>query len=557
MNRMKKVIYGNIITVDEHKPRAEALVIEDGIIKYAGSREYAEKLSDGAEIVDYGENFVYPGFMEAHCHGISAAERFCFNADLSTARSCEDMIEIMNRYIADNPDRNVYLGSGWGETGGTPMAQRKIAEIFDAVKTDKPIFMRSADCHSGLLNSAGMKYFGIDANAVKEYGSALVRADENGNPTGYVCENGLLLVLGKLKFTVEEYKKALLVWQDYAFSRGVTAAGEAYADAGGENGIRAYSELDREGKLKLRSFGMHCVMETTETPVEDVQRIADRAKKYNGEHFKINALKLFMDGVIEAHTGWLEEEYADQPGYFGAKRFCDREKLALTIKAGFENGLTSHIHSVGDAATRCALDAIENAELETGNFGMRCALAHLQQVRPADVKRLADLNCVAVVAPLWCAKAQPYYDMECGYVGEERAVRDYPGKAFRDYGAAIAFHTDFPVSPSFDLPGQIYMANMRQMPYSYAPLLGADSCGPKSQRGAEQAIDRMEALKAMTINVAWMNHEENRLGTIETGKIANFTVYDTDFVNCDVEEIPTAKLVATLVEGEEVYKAQQ
>ncbi len=101
------------------------------------------------------------------------------------------------------------------------------------------------------------------------------------------------------------------------------------------------------------------------------------------------------------------------------------------------------------------------------------------------------------------------------------------------------------------------MANMRQLPYSYAPLLGADSCGAKSRRGAEQAIDRMEALKAMTINVAWMNNEENRLGTIETGKIANFTVYDTDFINCDVEEIPTAKLVATLVEGEEVYKAQQ
>ncbi len=105
MDRMKKIIYGNIVTVDEHKPRAEAIVIEDGIIKYAGSREYAEKLSDGAEIVDYGENFVYPGFMEAHCHGITAAEKFCFNADLSAARSCEDMIEIMNRYVAENPGR--------------------------------------------------------------------------------------------------------------------------------------------------------------------------------------------------------------------------------------------------------------------------------------------------------------------------------------------------------------------------------------------------------------------------------------------------------------------
>ncbi len=90
---------------------------------------------------------------------------------------------------------------------------------------------------------------------------------------------------------------------------------------------------------------------------------------------------------------------------------------------------------------------------------------------------------------------------------------------------------------------------------SYGPLVGKDNCGPVTRRGADQAIDRMEALKATTINIAWMNHEENRLGTLEVGKIANLTVFDTDFLNCDVEAIPTAKLVATVVEGEEVYKA--
>lgn len=552
---MKKVVYGNIVTVDEHKPRAQALVIEDGIIKYVGCREYAERISEGAEIVDYGDNFVYPGFMEAHCHGLMAAEKFCFNADLLPARSCEAMVEVMNRFVAENPGKEVYLGSGWSEIGGTPMAQRKVAEIFDAVKTDAPIFMRSADGHSAMLNTAGMKYFGIDREAVKKYGPALVRVDDNGNPTGYICENALLNVFKKLQFSTEEYKKALLMWQDYAFAHGLTAAGEAYADMGKENGIRAYSELDKEGKLKLRSFGMYCVMETTETPLEDVQRIAEFAQKYNGEHFKINALKLFMDGVIEAHTGWMEDEYLDDPGYFGSKRFCDREKLALTIRAGFDKGLTSHIHSVGDAATRCALDAIEAAQLASGNFGMRCALAHLQQVRPADIKRFADLNCVAVVAPLWTGSVQPYYGMECSYIGEKKASRSYPVKDFMDAGAVIAFHTDYPVSPSFDVPAQLYMANMRQMPLSYASLVGKDNCGPVTRRGADQAIDRMEALKAATINIAWMNHEENRLGTLETGKIANLTVFDTDFINCDVEAIPTAKLVATVVEGEEVYKA--
>lgn len=139
------------------------------------------------------------------------------------------------------------------------------------------------------------------------------------------------------------------------------------------------------------------------------------------------------------------------------------------------------------------------------------------------------------------------YDLEVAYVGKEWADNAYPIKSFYDAGANVVFHSDYPVSPMLDYRLSIYMAEKRAVPKA---LIDGDT-----QRNAKEAITREQSLRAMTINVARQFHQEDRLGSLEFGKIANMTVYDCDFLHDDIEKVVEAKLVATIVDGEEVYKA--
>ena len=202
-----------------------------------------------------------------------------------------------------------------------------------------------------------------------------------------------------------------------------------------------------------------------------------------------------------------------------------------------------HCHTIGDGAIKFALDAIGEAQIATGNMDQRNAFAHLQILTPEEIKRIAEYNIIAVVAPLWTPKEPNQYHLEVSYLGQERADNCYPIKSFLDEGTKIVFHSDFPVSPIMSIPESIYSAVKREYTIS--------ECKP---RNLKESISVRDALDAMTINAAYQFGQENHLGTLDIGKVANMVVYDKDFLNGDLEEIPDAKLISTIVDGEIVYK---
>jgi len=217
------------------------------------------------------------------------------------------------------------------------------------------------------------------------------------------------------------------------------------------------------------------------------------------------------------------------------------------IVAADKEGLSVHAHSIGNGATHFMLGCIEDAEKITGDMDQRNILAHLQYVTEEDIRRMGATRSVAAVPPLWTAKVPGSYDMEVAYVGQQWADRAYPIKSFFDAGANVVFHSDYPVSPMIDAKLSIYMAEKRALPKA---LMDGDT-----QRNIQEAITREQSLRALTINVARQFHQEHRLGSIEFGKIANMTVFDCDFLHDDADKIVQANLIATIVDGEEVYKA--
>ena len=165
---------------------------------------------------------------------------------------------------------------------------------------------------------------------------------------------------------------------------------------------------------------------------------------------------------------------------------------------------------------------------------------------------MADTNTVALVPPLWTPGIPGVYEVEQANVGKERAAAQYPIKSFMDAGADVVFHSDYPISPSFSAPLSVYCAAKRGLP-DYGSADGEPVEG--TVRGADEALDRKQALLAMTRNVAYMFHQEDNMGSLATGKLANMAVLDTDLLNDPIGKLLTAKITATVVDGEIVYKA--
>ena len=541
------IILGNIITMDEKRPFAKAALVKDGVFVYIGSAEEVKKLvCKGTQVLDYGDNFIYPGFMESHCHGHLAGYRAVGQANLMEGGLTTDYARyrnIIKAFIAKNPQRGFYVAAGWVEN------EEYVSKAYlDEICSDKPLLMQTGGGHSMLLNTKALEWAGIDAAYAKKWGYDLVHVDQNGEPDGYICEGPVFEIVPKLPATVEDIKEYLLAWQDMALSSGFTAVGDAGVEVVNKNAPKAYHELEEEGRLKLRTYAYMYVTDNIADPKAEIARIAAERAEMSGEYFHIIGPKAFLDGVTEAHTGWQNQDYLDQPGYHGAERFNDHDKMVELIVEADKEGMSVHVHSEGGGATHYMLGCIEDAEKITGDKEQRNVLAHLHFVTDEDVRRMAETGSVPAVPPLWTCKGSPIYEQEVAYVGQQLADEAYPIKSFYDAGANVVFHSDYPVSPMMDIKLSIYTAEKRDYPKEVTG-------GATSPRNLKEAITREQSLRAMTINVARQFHQEHRMGSIEFGKIANMTVFDCDFLHDDIEKVAQANLIATIVDGEEVFKS--
>lgn len=539
------LLLGNVITMDSIAPTAEAIFVEDGIIRYVGSADEARVLCNAKTIVkDYGTASIYPGFLEGHTHGVLAADR-TQQADLTEVTAMnnavmDDYVAAMKRYMEENPNLPVYKGAGW-----TVKDREPNAAMLDAICPDVPMLLNTIDGHSMWINTAAMKAFGIDAEAVSKYGEDCVRVDSEGKPTGYLSENPAIELLGKISMTKDECKKGLLKWQEMAFSNGFTAVTEAGLGLGCPDATQAYQELCDEGLWKLRTYANLVIDENVPDAKLDsaLSRVLAMHSKHNGEYFKIIGTKMFMDGVIEAHTGWLNEEYSDQPGYYGLKRCPESSRVAKIVAFNNKNGMNVHFHSIGDAATHTVVEGVAAAVAETGVRDARNAISHLQIVAPADYQAFADNGIIAVVAPLWASMFPIEYDITCSYIGD-RAAGQYPIKSFFDLGCKVNFHSDYPITPSMSVAESVYMAATRTQP----------ALGPACAHNTSECVSREQALRAMTTDCAFQWHEENRQGSIAVGKLANFAIFDKDFLRDNLDAIWDANVLATYVDGQVVYE---
>ena len=541
---MRKVLLGNIITVDDKNSKEEAIIFNDGIIEFVGSKIDALNKIDGeCEVIDYKDNYIYPGFIESHCHGYFAGYRSIGQADLSSILSgVQDYIPVIKKFIEDNPNKDIYLAAGWNETGDV-----LDHTYLDNIYNEKPLVMNTSGGHSCLLNTKAMEFFNIDKKAVEKYGDNLVHTYENGEPTGYVCEAVAVNVLNGIKVEFEDAKKYILDWQNTAFSKGYTTVCDAGTELIFKKANQAYYELEKENKLKLRTYAFSIVEDNVENPKKAIENIVELKKEYGSKYFDIIGAKVFLDGVAEARTSWTIDGYEDDKQYHGLQRFSDEDKMVELLNEASINHLSVHAHSEGDGATKFFLDCIEKSQSITNDLDQRNVVAHLHFVKDNDIKRMAKTNSIPLVAPLWAPKFPGAFELEASSYGSQRANNAYPIKSFFDEGCKVCYHTDYPISPILNITRSFLLAETRRLPEEkdYGLL--------DTSRGIEEAATRLDSLKAMTINCAYELKQEKNLGSIEVGKIANFAIMDNNLLTCDKDDLSNIKLINTIIDGEIVF----
>lgn len=539
MIKADKIYFGNIETMDIDNPKAEAFCVSGDRIVFVGNKIDAQAYTDeNTKVYDYKDAYIYPGFIDAHDHGFGYGFRKIGSFDIKDGKTNSEHLNLMKKVVEENPGRPFYIASGWSDHNDGPLNKDELDKIEDKV----PMMLSSIDGHSLLVNTKALEKFNITKEFASKAIEGEVEVDKDGNPTGMLHESVAFEIVKNYPITVDQLKEYISCFEQLAFENGYTGHVEAGSKILSPLQNKAYSELSKEGKLKLYTFTYDTIEDNTDTPIEDVKRVIDLKKELDSKHFSIVGLKIFLDGVLEAQTCLMVDEYKHKKGYHGVARFNDKDKLVSLIKTANDNDLGVHAHSIGDASTCFMLDCIEIAQNKGAKKIGRNCIAHLEFVLKEDIKRFEKTKTVAIVAPMWTGNSEKFMNENLKYVDKQKLIDQYPIKSFIDEGVLVTFHSDFPASTYYSIPLSIFMARER---FNYNGLT--------TPLNANERIDGYNAIKAMTVNVAKQLGRENDLGMIKTGYIANASIFDVDFLK-DTKDIYEAKTVATIVDGEEVYK---
>jgi predicted amidohydrolase YtcJ len=511
---------GTVWTGVPGAPVADALLVRDGVIAGFDARD-----ASGAEVVDLGGGFLMPAFGDGHAHPVFAGLHEQ-GPRIGGLTSVAAIVAAVREYAGTHRAAEWIVGGGYDPT----LAPRGEfdARWLDEAVPDRPVVLRCGDYHGVWCNSAALRRIGpADVEGV------LRRAD--GSPLGTLREwDACALVLDLVPpRSPAELEQAVRAASRVYAAAGVTWVQDAWVDPGA--GLtEAY--LAAAGPVRV---GLALRADPGRWPGQLDVLLAERASVL-GDLVTAGTVKFFADGVIENGTAALLEAYEDAPHSHGSpvwQAAALAEAVAAVDRAGFD----VHIHAIGDAGVRAALDAIEHTLRVNPPRVRRPVVAHLQLVHPDDVPRFTRLGVVANFEPLWaqCDPVQPL--LTAPRIGRRRTQAQYPIKALLDAGAHVSFGSDWPVSSPAPLAG-IQTAVTRR---------GDD--GPAL--GAEQGLTVAQALAAYTAGSAYQASAEQSRGVLAPGRVADLVHLGASPLAVEPSAIGDIPVLGTWLAGRPTYRA--
>ncbi len=520
-----------IYTVNAAQPWAQAMAIAEGEIIFIGSDEEVEEfIGDNTEVKDLGGKMVMPGIHDVHTHPLEAAsENYKFILDDSETDPQNYADEVANAH-ADNPGAGWLLG--WGHLLETILeADRDPREILDDVVADRPVAVMEQTSHSVWCNSKALQMLGYTAASPNPPGGIIMRNDL-GEPNGILIDNaGELLFELALAPTQQSMDNDYDGLVEFALpelaKHGITSICEARTFWKRKQ-HETWKKIEQNGELTCRvNLGLWAY------PAEDdASQIAAIKALYSNDPnklLKINQIKVYADGIIHNTTAAMHDDYLID--YFGlgenkGLNYFGESRLAQFIAALEGTGFDFHVHALGNRGVHEGLNAIQ----QSGTSAGRHRLTHVEYVDAADLPRFAQLD-VTADAQVAGDFTQPAHWHENDYlIGSALNNANIPLKNLKNAGARLTLSSDWDVS---DLN----------------PFIGMENALTRSP----QEISLEEAVKAYTINAAYVMRQESLVGSLEVGKLADFIILDRNIFEISAGEIGGTKVEATYLEGEKVY----
>ncbi|HKY00379.1 MAG TPA: amidohydrolase, partial [Steroidobacteraceae bacterium] len=409
---------------------------------------------------------------------------------------------------------------------------------LDAVVSDRPVVLQRVDGHAVVVNTKALEVLGITRETPDPPGGQILRDPASGEATGLLVDNAMDLVWKRLPpQTDEELARNLEAGAAHYVRLGWTEMQEAGTS------WRAVEQLCRlyaAGRLKLR------VYVAIGGPGDDAERLLAAGRDYRScdPRLTVRAIKLYMDGALGSRGAALDAPYSDSPDNRGLYVTTPEEVLRVSI-AGLRRGIQVETHAIGDRGNRVALDQYEKAfatvpAAERPVAEPRFRIEHAQVVADADIPRFAKLG---VIASMQTSHAISDMLFAPARLGPDRIGGAYAWRKFLDAGALVAGGTDAPVEAG-DPRVEFYAAIARRTLEGFA--------GP--DWGLDQRLTRGEALAILTKNAAYAAFQEKDRGTIEPGKLADFSVFSADWMQVPEAEIPRSEAVMTVIGGEVVWE---
>jgi predicted amidohydrolase YtcJ len=483
-----------------------------------------------------------PGFQDAHVHPIEAGMAY-LGCSLHGATSIAEYLKVLEACDRSFPESTFVDGGGWTmDLFPNGLPDKK---LIDSVIPSRPVILKSATGHQLWVNSAALEMAGIDSESVDPPRGRIDRYPGSNVPSGSLQENSAMnLVLdARPPYSEQQMMAALQFGQFYLNQYGVTSVQDALLKLDGNEayvGGPTYMALEEAGNLTLKVSG--AIVWNTDLGVEQISRILVARERFNTRRLKARSVKIWLDGVLEVHTAALLAPYSDKEDGTAGELLIPPKMLREVITKLDALDFQIHFHAIGDAAIRASLDAIEIARSINGKKDNRHHISHIQLFNPADIPRFAELGVAANFQPYWAWADKFITELTIPKLGEERSQWLYPIKSLLDSGALVVFGSDWFVSSGNPLLG-IETAITRRDPLTNESEPFLD----------HQRIGLGAALRAYTLNSAYINFIEHETGSIEVGKQADLTVLDKNLFDLKSSEISEASVLLTLIDGERVY----
>lgn len=517
-----------------------------GFVAVKGNRITAvgkteEELSNwidiNTRIINCGDKLVMPGMIDAHMHffdGIFQNSQYMCR-DLFECKSARECVEVIGRFAKEHPDYKTIAGMGWF----IPLWEDKEPpnkRMLDEIEPKRPVYLMCADGHSFWLNSAALEECQVDPERELLFGS--IELDEKGEPNGLLHELDACAPCTIKAHALPEKQKRQLI-ADYInqlLKHGITSVTDitVLPEPGPiTKELEILEDFEKNGELNIRVslyFGLGAT--------DNYSVVKNYRDRFHSDKFNVAGLKAFVDGVHGNHTALLLEPYEDKPESMGAS-FFPYEFYAERVTSANKNGFGVKLHCTGAGATKLALDAFEESYKVNGSGNIRNSIEHVETLRYEDIERLRELDVTATMQPMHLMFVKDGLVVK---LGQDRTKYQYAIKTMLSKGVNVAFSTDYPVAP-FEPAINIYFAITR-----------CDMEGNPVEMNSTEKITLSEALKAYTFGSAYCLKKEDKLGTLEAGKLADIIVFDRNLFNIKPVEILDSRIGLTMVDGVIVYK---